>query len=59
MITLGNHFDDRQEIRDYIGRTNALVRPLNLIEEYPGEGSIVITKNGIKIRVTNLCLKVL
>jgi metallophosphoesterase (TIGR00282 family) len=57
VITLGNHFDDRQEIRDYIGRTNTLVRPLNLIEEYPGEGSIVITKNGIKIRVTNLLLE--
>ena len=32
VITLGNHFDDRQEIRDYIDKVDALVRPYNLIE---------------------------
>src|SRR5690554_6715945 len=57
VITLGNHFDDRQEIRDYIGRVERLVRPLNLLEDYPGKGSVVYTKNGIPIRVTNLLLE--
>lgn len=57
VVTLGNHFDDRQEIRDYIEKTAVLVRPLNLIEQYPGKGSIVFTHKGIKIRVTNLLLE--
>lgn len=57
VITLGNHFDDRQEIRDYIDKVDALVRPYNLIESYPGKGSIVVTKNGVKIRITNLLLE--
>lgn len=57
VVTLGNHFDDRQEIRDYIGRTDTLVRPINLIEEYPGSGSVIFVKNGVPIRVTNIMLE--
>jgi len=57
VITLGNHFDDRQEIRNYIDKVDNLVRPLNLLENYPGKGSIVVTKNGINIRVTNVLLQ--
>ncbi|OQC50403.1 MAG: hypothetical protein BWX57_00231 [Tenericutes bacterium ADurb.Bin024] len=55
VITLGNHFDDRPELQTYIEEVRNLVRPLNLIDNYPGEGSIVFTtKKGIKIRITNI-----
>ena len=55
VITLGNHFNDRDEIRGYIEATKNLVRPLNLIENYPGEGSIVVrTKSGHNVRITNM-----
>lgn len=53
-ITLGNHYKDRIAIKDYIDRASKLIRPLNLKEEFPGEGSKVFDVNGVKIRVTNL-----
>lgn len=53
-ITLGNHYNDRDEIKSYINFADEVVRPLNLKDEYPGEGSKVFEVNGIKIRVTNL-----
>lgn len=53
-ITLGNHYDNKNEIRRYIDNADRLIRPLNLIHEYPGEGSILFEYNGITIRVTNL-----
>ena len=53
-ITLGNHYDNKSEIRRYIDSADRLIRPLNLIHEYPGEGSILFEYNGITIRVTNL-----
>lgn len=54
VITLGNHYDNKSEIRRYIDSADRLIRPLNLIHEYPGEGSILFEYNGITIRVTNL-----
>ncbi len=55
VITLGNHFDDRDEIRRYLPSVNNVVRPLNLIENYPGDGSIVVkSKQGIPVRITNI-----
>lgn len=57
VITLGNHYDDRDEIRRYIDATNNLVRPINLKENYPGMGSLVITKRGVNVRVSNVLLQ--
>jgi metallophosphoesterase (TIGR00282 family) len=54
VMTLGNHYNAKGEIRDYLDQTVSLVRPLNLKHPYPGQGSLVIQKNGISIRVTNL-----
>ena len=54
VITLGNHYDNKNDIRRYIDRTDRLIRPLNLLHEYPGEGSIVYDLNGVTIRVTNV-----
>jgi metallophosphoesterase (TIGR00282 family) len=55
VVTLGNHFKDRPEIADYIDDYPELLRPVNLLEVYPGEGTNVFKlKNGIKVRVTNV-----
>jgi len=53
-ITLGNHYDAKNEIRRYIDNSDRLIRPLNLTHEYPGIGSIVYELDGINIRVTNV-----
>lgn len=53
-VTLGNHYDSKSDIRRYIDGADRLVRPLNLIRDYPGVGSIVYDLDGISIRVTNL-----
>lgn len=54
VITLGNHYDSKKDIRGYLDRVDRLIRPLNLLNEYPGEGSAVYDVNGVSIRVTNL-----
>ena len=53
-ITLGNHYDSKNDLRKYIDTTDRLIRPLNLLHPYPGEGSIVYELNGVTIRVTNV-----
>ena len=53
-ITLGNHYKDREEIIDYISYSNEMIRPANLLTDFPGEGSKEFLVKGKKIRVTNL-----
>ena len=54
VITLGNHYDSKSEITRYIDRVDRLVRPVNLVKEFPGEGSVIFDVDGINIRVTNI-----
>lgn len=54
VITLGNHYDSKNEIRKYIGRADRLLRPVNLLNDYPGVGSEIYDLDGVSIRVTNL-----
>lgn len=55
VITLGNHYDDKDDTVNFISEYNELLRPLNLKNSYPGNGTAVFTsKNGQKIRVTNV-----
>ena len=54
VVTLGNHYDNKNEIRRFIDTTDRLIRPCNLLHPYPGEGSIIYELNGITIRVTNV-----
>lgn len=54
VVTLGNHYESKSEIRHYIDRVDRLIRPLNLAKEFPGEGSIVFDFDGITIKVVNL-----
>lgn len=53
-ITLGNHYLSKNEITRYINQVDRLVRPNNLLKEFPGEGSVVFEVNNISIRVTNI-----
>jgi len=53
-VTLGNHYDSKNYIRKYIDSVNELVRPVNILQNYPGEGSKVFDVDGVKIRVTNV-----
>ncbi len=54
VITLGNHYDSKNEITRYIDRVDRLVRPVNLLKPFPGEGSVIFDVDGINIRVTNI-----
>ena len=54
VITLGNHYMSKSEIVRYIDQVDRLVRPCNLIKEFPGEGSVVFDVNGVSVRVTNV-----
>ena len=54
VITLGNHYDSKNELRRYIDRVDRLIRPLNIRQEYPGEGSATFDLDGVAVRVTNV-----
>lgn len=54
VITLGNHYNSKSEILKYIDRVDRLVRPINLKNSFPGEGSAVFDLDGISVRVTNI-----
>jgi len=53
-LTLGNHYDAKSEIRQYLDGALSLVRPYNLKVDYPGVGTTVFKDYGLSIRVTNL-----
>ena len=53
-ITLGNHYMSKSDILRYINQVDRLIRPYNLLKEFPGEGSVVFEVNDISIRVTNI-----
>ena len=53
-ITLGNHYNSKNEINRYIDSADRLVRPLNLLNGFRGDGSVVYDLDGVSIRVTNL-----
>ena len=54
VITLGNHYDSKNEINRYLDGADRIVRPLNLRREVPGEGSALFDLDGVTIRVTNV-----
>lgn len=55
VITSGNHiFAPTTNIINYIDNHKDLLRPLNYNPYQPGYGTILVTKNKKKIRVTNL-----
>ena len=52
-FTLGNHVWSKKEIEVIINNKN-VIRPLNIEEHYPGNGSSVFNINGVSLRVTSL-----
>jgi metallophosphoesterase (TIGR00282 family) len=53
-ITLGNHYNSKKEISSFINDANRLIRPVNIIGDFPGEGSRVFKIKGKTIRVSNV-----
>jgi metallophosphoesterase (TIGR00282 family) len=53
-ITLCNHYSAKSELAKYIERVDCLIRPINLVKEYPGYGTALFDVDGITIRVTNI-----
>ena len=54
VITLGNHYNSKSEITKYADRVDRLIRPINLKNDFPGEGTALFDLDGISIRVTNV-----
>ncbi len=53
-ITLGNHYNNKEEIYDYIDDSSIIVRPINIKDETHGVGTQLFDINGISIRVSNV-----
>lgn len=54
VITLGNHYNSKSEINEFINGADYLIRPYNLINDFGGVGTAVYEVGDIRIRVTNL-----
>ena len=54
VVTLGNHYSSKSELERYIDNVDNLIRPLNLLNKYPGVGSAVYDIGGVLVRVTNI-----
>lgn len=55
VLTLGDHVWDQKELEEYLGRTDAVIRPANFPDGTPGRGwCIKETASGQKIGVVNL-----
>lgn len=54
VVTLGNHYNSKNELARYIDRVDNLIRPYNLLKNYPGTGSEIYDVDGITVRVTNI-----
>ena len=54
VVTLGNHYNSKRELERYIDSTDRLIRPYNLLESFPGEGTALFDVDGLTIRVSNV-----
>lgn len=54
IITMGNHVWDQREIISFIDEDNKLIRPANYPKGAPGKGSVICSKNNIKVGIINL-----
>ncbi|PPE06434.1 TIGR00282 family metallophosphoesterase [Mesoplasma corruscae] len=53
VITSGNHIFKNKEVLDYITKHDDLLKPLNMYHT-PGNGYVIVNKNGIDVCVLNL-----
>lgn len=54
VITLGNHYNSKSEINEFINGADYLIRPYNIKNDFGGVGTAIYEVNGLTIRVTNL-----
>lgn len=54
VITLGNHYASKSELRSFIEKVDRIVKPANLLNSFPGDGSVEFDVDGVSIRVTNV-----
>lgn len=55
VFTLGNHYNSKFELKNFIDDVDNIIRPINLLPgSYPGVGSRVFYYNGYSIRITNV-----
>lgn len=54
VITLGNHYNSKKELERYIDSTDRLLRPVNLLHNFSGEGTALFDVDGVTVRVTNV-----
>lgn len=54
VVTLGDHAWDQREILPFFATEPRLIRPLNFPVGAPGEGSVVVAGNGLKLAVINI-----
>jgi metallophosphoesterase (TIGR00282 family) len=54
-ITLGNHAYHRRDIYPYLDAQERVVRPANFLRSQPGHGYCVVTRDGVRLGVVNLC----
>jgi 2',3'-cyclic-nucleotide 2'-phosphodiesterase len=54
VITMGNHVWDKRDLAKNIENLPKLIRPLNYPEGVPGNGYLIVKKNGHKIAVANI-----
>lgn len=58
-ITLGNHAFNKREVFPYLDQGHPIVRPYNLPPTgVPGRGYVDLEKEGVHLRVANLCGRV-
>jgi hypothetical protein len=54
-ITLGNHAFHKREITPYLDSGAKIVRPANMPSGVPGNGWVVVEREGTRLGVANLC----
>lgn len=54
VITMGNHTWNQRSIDNYINDSKVLVRPMNYLDDKPGNGYVTVNYNGIMITVFQL-----
>ena len=54
VLTSGNHIFDKKEVFDFIDDVPQLLRPINLPEETPGRGYVIVSPGGVPVAVVSL-----
>ncbi|WP_434414578.1 TIGR00282 family metallophosphoesterase [symbiont of Argiope bruennichi] len=53
-ITMGNHTFFRDDMKELLTKKKDIIRPINFSRYAPGNGTLLINKNSVLVRVTNV-----